>query len=57
MAQIIENKKGRRVIRLNTSDIIDIVREYQNLTIEAKDYLEIREKLNDSELYLPEDIV
>jgi hypothetical protein len=57
MAQIIENKKGRRVIRLNTSDIIDIVREYQNLTIGAKDYLEIREKLNDSELYLPEDIV
>ena len=57
MAQIIENKKGRRVIRLNTSDIIDFVREYQNLTIGAKDYLEIREKLNDSELYLPEDIV
>lgn len=57
MAQIIENKKGRRVIRLNTSDIIDIVREYQNLTIGAKDYLEIREKLNNAELYLPEDIV
>ena len=57
MAQIIENKKGRRLIRLNTSDIIDIVREYQNITIGTKDYLEIRERLNNQELFIPEDIM
>lgn len=57
MAQIIENKKGRRMIRLNTSDILDIVREYQNITYNAKDYLEIREKLNKLELFIPEDIL
>ena len=57
MAQIIENKKGRRIIRLNTSDILDIVREYQNITYNAKDYLEIREKLNKHEIYIPEDVL
>lgn len=57
MAQIIENKKGRRMIKLNTSDVIDIVREYQSCVIGAKSYLEIREKLNDKEIYIPEDII
>ena len=45
------------MIRLNTSDILDIVREYQNITYNAKDYLEIREKLNKLELFIPEDIL
>ena len=35
MAQIIENLKGRRSIRLNTDDIINIVREYQNISFDA----------------------
>lgn len=57
MAKIIENTTGRRAIRLNTNDIINIVREYQNITINAESYEEIRSLLNKSELYLPEDIV
>ncbi len=56
MAYIIENQKGRRMIRLNTNDIIDIVREYQNITCNSCTYNEIREKLNKKELYIPEDI-
>lgn len=57
MAQILENKNGRRSIRLNTEDVINIVREYQNITYLCKDYNEIRNKLNLSELYLPEDVI
>lgn len=56
MAKIIENKKGRRLIRLNTDDIINIVREYQAITINSNNYEKTRKKLEKSELYLPEDI-
>lgn len=56
MAYIIENKKGRRLIRLNTDDIINIVREYQNITYNSMTYNEIRDKLNKNELFIPEDI-
>ena len=56
MAKIIENSKGRRLIRLNTDDVINIVREYQTLTINSYDYEETRKKLEKSEFYLPEDI-
>lgn len=57
MAKIIENKIGRRQIRLNTNDIITIVREYQNITIGSKNYEEIRKNLDKINLYIPEDIV
>lgn len=57
MAQIIENFKGRRTIRLNTNDVINIVREYQNISLGAGNYNEIRERLNKFELYLPEDLI
>ncbi len=56
MAFIVENKNGRRIIRLNTEDIINIVREYQNITCNSYSYSEIREKLNKNELYIPEDV-
>ena len=56
MAKIIENKLGRRLIRLNSNDIIDIVREYQQNVCGAYAYSEIREKLDKVELYLPEDV-
>ena len=56
MAYIIENNLKRRIIRLNTDDIINIVREYQNITCNSYSYSEIREKLNKKELYIPEDI-
>lgn len=56
MAKIIENKHGRRIIRLNTDDIINIVREFQSCTINSKTYKETRAKLDAIDLYLPEDI-
>ncbi len=56
MAQILNNTKGRRQIRLNTNDIINIVREYQNITAGSSSYKEIRTKLDDFILYLPEDL-
>lgn len=57
MAQILENSKGRRSIRLNKEDIINIVREYQNKTVGSYTYNEIREKLDTLEIIIPEDIV
>ncbi len=57
MAVIIENALGRRNIRLNTNDIIDIVREYQNVSKGSVSYEEIRTKLNEVEFYLPEEII
>ncbi len=56
MAKIIENLNGRRIIRLNSNDIINIVREYQNITSGLFDYNAIRQKLDITDLYLPEDI-
>lgn len=57
MAQIIENLNGgRRSIRLNTDDVINIVREYQNITYSCKTYDDIRNNLENCNLYLPEDI-
>ncbi|MBQ4123189.1 hypothetical protein IJD44_05660 [bacterium] len=55
MAKIIENKKGRRQIRLNTDDIINIVREYQNITAKSICYEHARELLDKFDLYIPED--
>lgn len=56
MAKIIENLNGRRNIKLNTDDIIDIVREYQCLTCNCDNYEEIRKIISSTSFYLPEDI-
>lgn len=56
MAKIIENNLGRRNIRLDENDIIDIVREYQKVTVGSFTYHEIRDKLKNLELYIPEDL-
>ena len=57
MAEILENQNGRRNIRLNTEDIISIVREYQNKTVGSYTYNEIREKIKDLTIIIPEDIL
>ncbi len=57
MAYILENKKGRRLIRLNTDDIINIVREYQLITNGAVSYEQTRKLLNAAQLFLPEDMI
>ena len=56
MAKIIENKNGRRTIRLTTNDIISIVREYQNITINSICYEDILNKLQKIDIFIPEDI-
>lgn len=56
MAKILENKNGRRTIKLNTEDIITIVREYQNYTHSCSNYNEIRNKLSTIDMYIPEDM-
>lgn len=56
MAKIIENENGRRLVRLNPNDVINVVREYQNISLNVKNYNELRGRLNDFEIYLPEDL-
>ena len=56
MAKIIENNLGRRIIRLNTSDIINVVREYQNISINIDNYEQTRKILDNFEMFLPEDL-
>lgn len=56
MARIIENENGRRSIIVTTDDVINIVREYQNIAYNKVNYDEIRNALNKRVLYLPEDI-
>ena len=56
MAKIIENSNGRRTIRLSTDDIINIVREYQNINANSESYEIMRNRLNQFDLYIPEDM-
>ncbi len=55
MAEILENLNGRRVIKISTDDIISIVREYQNTVCGMTSYAEIRNALDNKDLYIPED--
>ena len=54
MAKIIENK--RRMIQLSTDDVLNIIREYQQLTYNSCCYEHVREILDKNPLFLPEDI-
>ena len=54
MAKIIENE--RRIIRLSVDDILNIVREYQQLTKHSCCYEYTREILKKNVLYLPEEV-
>lgn len=55
MAVIVENMHGRRLIRLSTDDIISLVKTYQTFACESSSYKEIRQKLDESDIYIPED--
>lgn len=55
MAQIIENLYGRRIIRVSTDDIITLVKTYQEIALKSKSYEEIREKISQTDIYIPED--
>ena len=53
---ILENDFGRRNIKVSTDDIISIVREYQRLVGVGKDYDEIRNILDQNNIFLVEDL-
>ena len=57
MARIIENEEGkRRIIRMTTDDILNIVREYQQHVRFRSSYNEIRNQLEDCVIFIPEDM-
>jgi len=56
MAKIINEDCKRRIIRLSTDDVINIVREYQATTAGLRKYSDIREALGERELYIPEEM-
>ncbi len=56
MAKVIENiQGGRRKILLSSYDVINIVRNYQYLVKNIKEYEKILDILNENDFYLPED--
>ena len=57
MAKILENINGRRSIKLSTDDVISIVQEFQNITKYSYSYNELRKKLNNFEIIIPEEIL
>ena len=57
MARIIENETGsRRIIKMSTDDVINVVREYQKHVRGRKSYEEIRNQLEDCVIFIPEDV-
>ncbi len=53
MAQIIEGR--RRIVKLSVDDVLNIVREYQQLTKKSCCYEHTREILTKTPLYIPEE--
>lgn len=53
MAEIIEGK--RRIVRLSVDDVLNIVREYQQLTKKSCCYEHTREILTKTPLFIPEE--
>lgn len=54
MARIIEGK--RRIIKMSVEDVLNIIREYQQITRNACCYEHVRELLEKSEFYIPEEV-
>lgn len=53
MAEIIEGK--RRIVRLSVDDVLNIVREYQQITKKSCCYDHTRELLSKTPFYIPEE--
>ena len=53
MAKILEGQ--RRIVRLSVDDVLNIVREYQQLTYKSCCYEHTRELLEKCPMYIPED--
>ena len=57
MARIIESiNSKRRIIKMSTDDIISIVCEYQRLVPRGTDYENLRNYLENTVIYIPEDV-
>lgn len=56
MARIIENRAGRRMVKMSVDDIITVVREYQRLVKNPKTYEGIRMLLSQACMYIPEEV-
>ena len=53
MARIIEGQ--RRIIKMTTDDVLAIIRQYQQITHNACCYEHLREILDRTDFYIPED--
>ena len=56
MAKIIENSSKRRTIKLSANDIIAIIQQYQTITHGHTEAPIVRDLLENSNFYLPEDV-
>lgn len=56
MAKIIENERGRRMVKMSVDDIVSVVREYQRVVKNPKSYESIRMVLGQASIYLPEEL-
>ncbi len=57
MARIIETcDSKRRIIKLSTEDIMSVVQAYQTACVRLYDKDEIRSRLQDTVIFIPEDI-
>lgn len=57
MARIIENETGkRRLIKMSSDDVINVVKEYQRHVKFRSSYDEIRNQLEDCVIFIPEDV-
>ncbi len=54
MAKIIEGK--RRIIKMSADDVIAVVRRYQQIVQKTCCYEHVREIINNTEFYIPEDM-
>ncbi len=54
MAKIIEGQ--RRIIRLSTEDVLNIIREYQQITRKSCCYEHTRELLSKTPFFIPEEV-
>ena len=57
MARIIESQTGgRRIIKMSTDDILSVVRDYQRLVPRFSDINDARSYLDDTVIFIPEEV-
>lgn len=56
MARIIESDTKRRIIKMSADDIMSVVQSYQQIVPRGSDYTEARNFLEDTVIYIPEDV-